>query len=155
MTQTKKAREQIRFKNEGKPSHWACNYGSALLSGTNNSPESSSPVSDSESQFKLPPERFYPLKQVRTEIDDHSIYELAQTFLTHGQLQAITVYPPDADGRYCIYNGERRCAAQLIPDFTLDAKIMTGQVLKLLSAPVRQVGLPRGSRCPRHHTLIQ
>lgn len=102
-----------------------------LLSGTNNSPESSSPVSDSESQFKLPPERFYPLKQVRTEIDDHSIYELAQTFLTHGQLQAITVYPPDADGRYCIYNGERRWrAAQLIPDFTLDAKIMTGQVLE-------------------------
>lgn len=102
-----------------------------LLGAAASSLESSTSNPDSDKRVKLTVDRFYPLKQVRTEIDDHSIYELAQTYHTHGQLQAIKVYPADSDGRHCIYNGERRWrAASLIPGFELEADIMTGKVLE-------------------------
>ena len=87
--------------------------------------------------IRLPADKFYSIKQVRTDFDEHSINELAQTFQTHGQLQPIRVYPPDSDGRYRIYNGERRWrAAKLIDGFLLEAVVdiratLASQILQI------------------------
>jgi len=50
-------------------------------------------------------------ENVRSEIDQASIDELAETIKERGQLQPIIVAPKDADGRYRIMFGERRWRA--------------------------------------------
>ncbi|WP_258043205.1 ParB/RepB/Spo0J family partition protein, partial [Sphingomonas sp. NBWT7] len=48
---------------------------------------------------------------MRSEIDQASIDELAETIRERGQLQPIIVAPKDPDGRYRIMFGERRWRA--------------------------------------------
>lgn len=60
----------------------------------------------------LDPELLYPdPENVRSEIDQAKIDEMAQSIKERGLLQPITVAPRDADGRYRIMFGERRWRA--------------------------------------------
>ena len=47
----------------------------------------------------------------RTEVPDADLEELAEDIRQHGILQAIVVHPADAQGRYCIHFGAKRCRA--------------------------------------------
>lgn len=75
--------------------------------------------------FELPTSFFYPdPDQVRKEFDEHSIFELSESFRLQKQIQPIIVHPKDDNGRYKIDKGERRWrAAQLIEGFQLKAVI--------------------------------
>ena len=69
-------------------------------------------VADADRVQLLDPELLYPdPENVRGEIDEAKIDEMAETIKERGQLQPITVAPKDADGRYRIMFGERRWRA--------------------------------------------
>ena len=69
-------------------------------------------VADADRVQLLAPELLYPdPENVRSEIDQTKIDEMAVTIHERGQLQPITVAPKDADGRYRIMFGERRWRA--------------------------------------------
>jgi ParB family chromosome partitioning protein len=69
-------------------------------------------VADADRVQLLDPSSVYPDPQnVRSEIDQASIDELAETIKERGQLQPIIVAPKDPDGRYRIMFGERRWRA--------------------------------------------
>jgi len=69
-------------------------------------------VADADRVQLLDAELLYPdPENVRSEIDEAKIDEMAVTIKERGQLQPITVAPKDADGRYRIVMGERRWRA--------------------------------------------
>ena len=69
-------------------------------------------VADADRVQLLDAELLYPdPENVRSEIDQAKIDEMALTIKERGQLQPITVAPKDADGRYRIVMGERRWRA--------------------------------------------
>jgi ParB family chromosome partitioning protein len=69
-------------------------------------------VADADRVQLLDTNSVYPdPENVRSEIDQASIDELAETIKERGQLQPIIVAPKDADGRYRIMFGERRWRA--------------------------------------------
>lgn len=69
-------------------------------------------VADADRVQLLDAELLYPdPDNVRSEIDQAKIDEMALTIKERGQLQPITVAPKDADGRYRIVMGERRWRA--------------------------------------------
>ena len=69
-------------------------------------------VADADRVQLLDTSSVYPdPENVRGEIDQASIDELAETIKERGQLQPIIVAPKDADGRYRIMFGERRWRA--------------------------------------------
>ena len=69
-------------------------------------------VADADRVQLLDTDSVYPdPENVRSEIDQASIDELAETIRERGQLQPIIVAPKDADGRYRIMFGERRWRA--------------------------------------------
>ena len=69
-------------------------------------------VADADRVQLLDTNSVYPdPENVRSEIDQASIDELAETIKERGQLQPIIVAPKDADGRYRIKFGERRWRA--------------------------------------------
>lgn len=69
-------------------------------------------VADADRVQLLDTELLYPdPENVRGEIDESKIDEMAETIRERGQLQPITVAPKDADGRYRIMFGERRWRA--------------------------------------------
>jgi ParB family chromosome partitioning protein len=69
-------------------------------------------VADADRVQFLDTNSVYPdAENVRSEIDQASINELAETIKERGQLQPIIVAPKDADGRYRIMFGERRWRA--------------------------------------------
>lgn len=69
-------------------------------------------VADADRVQLLDAELLYPdPENVRSEIDQAKIDEMAMTIKERGQLQPITVAPKDAEGRYRIVMGERRWRA--------------------------------------------
>ena len=69
-------------------------------------------VAEADRVQLLDAELLYPdPENVRSEIDQVKIDEMAMTIKERGQLQPITVAPKDADGRYRIVMGERRWRA--------------------------------------------
>jgi ParB family chromosome partitioning protein len=69
-------------------------------------------VADADRVQLLDTNSVYPdPENVRSEIDQASINELAETIKERGQLQPIIVAPKDSDGRYRIMFGERRWRA--------------------------------------------
>lgn len=69
-------------------------------------------VADADRVQLLDTNSVYPdPENVRSEIDQASIDELAETIRERGQLQPIIVAPKDPDGRYRIMFGERRWRA--------------------------------------------
>jgi len=69
-------------------------------------------VADADRVLLLDPDLLYPdPKNVRRDIDQATINELAATIEARGQLQAVTVAPKDDEGRYRIQFGERRWRA--------------------------------------------
>jgi len=69
-------------------------------------------VADADRVQLLDAELLYPdPENVRSEIDQAKIDEMALTIKERGQLQPITVAPKDAHGRYRIVMGERRWRA--------------------------------------------
>ncbi len=69
-------------------------------------------VADADRVLLLDPDRLYPdPDNVRREIDQATIDEMAGTIQSRGQLQPVTVAPKDEDGRYRIQFGERRWRA--------------------------------------------
>lgn len=69
-------------------------------------------VADADRVQLLDAELLYPdPENVRSEIDQAKIDEMAMTIKERGQLQPITVAPKDVDGRYRIVMGERRWRA--------------------------------------------
>lgn len=69
-------------------------------------------VADADRVQLLDAELLYPdPENVRSEIDQAKIDEMAMTIKERGQLQPITVAPKDTDGRYRIVMGERRWRA--------------------------------------------
>ncbi|MEQ1965696.1 ParB/RepB/Spo0J family partition protein [Xenorhabdus nematophila] len=61
--------------------------------------------------FWIPTEEIYSRAQVRTVFNEDEIVELAATLKGRKQRQAITLYPQNKEGKYCIYIGERRWRA--------------------------------------------
>ena len=71
-------------------------------------------VEDNQSSKKVisvSPEKLFSTDQVRTEFNQQSISELAESIKEGGQLQPITVWPGDKNGNYRIKYGERRWRA--------------------------------------------
>ncbi|PNM27267.1 hypothetical protein A6J66_000950 [Yersinia enterocolitica] len=69
------------------------------------------PKKDVEEVVWMDTSKIYSNPQVRTYFDPEEIEALAKTLKGGKQKQAITVFPADEDGRYCIYIGERRWRA--------------------------------------------
>lgn len=74
---------------------------------------------------RLPLQRLYPNpQQPRRQFDAQTILELAADIAANGQLQAIRVRPPDADGRHMIVVGERRWRALQKIDTATTAEVV-------------------------------
>lgn len=69
------------------------------------------PKKDVEEVVWMDTSKIYSNPQVRTYFDPEEIEALAKTLKGGKQKQAITLFPADEDGRYCIYIGERRWRA--------------------------------------------
>ena len=69
-------------------------------------------VADADRVLLIEPDQIYPdPNNVRREIDQTTIEEMAVTISERGQLQPITLAPKDEEGRYRILFGERRWRA--------------------------------------------
>ena len=69
-------------------------------------------VADADRVLLLDPDQLYPdPENVRRDIDEATIDEMAGTIQSRGQLQPVTVAPKDETGRYRIQFGERRWRA--------------------------------------------
>lgn len=69
-------------------------------------------VADADRVLLIEPDQVYPdPNNVRREIDQTTIDEMAVTISERGQLQPITLAPKDEEGRYRILFGERRWRA--------------------------------------------
>lgn len=69
-------------------------------------------VADADRVLLLEPNLLFPdPDNVRRDIDEATIDEMAGTIQSRGQLQPVTVAPKDEDGRYRIQFGERRWRA--------------------------------------------
>lgn len=69
-------------------------------------------VADADRVLLLEPDQLYPdPKNVRRDIDQTTINEMAATIEARGQLQPITIAPKDEEGRHRIQFGERRWRA--------------------------------------------
>lgn len=69
-------------------------------------------VADADRVLLIEPDQIYPdPNNVRREIDQTTIDEMALTISERGQLQPITLAPKDEEGRYRILFGERRWRA--------------------------------------------
>ena len=69
-------------------------------------------VADADRVLLLEPDQLYPdPENVRRDIDEATIEEMAGTIQARGQLQPVTVAPKDEHGRYRIQFGERRWRA--------------------------------------------